>query len=152
MLWIGLEQSVVVNIGPTLWGIINGNPVHQLRPVCIAPNLLIAGGSIPPCISVSGSEVAIVVESHAAVPCRTDCALLQFGRKEAACPREPQFTRPARAENDLYAWVIFQRIYQQRSPHEQSTFCAQHWTTLDHVRLVRVQDSIKIQEQNHRDL
>lgn len=152
LLRIGLDQSVVVSFCPPLWSIINSKPVHQLRPVCIAPNLLIASRPIPPCISVSGAEIAIVVGGHVTVPRRTDNALLQFGRKETARPREPQLPRPARAENDLHAWVIFQRVHQQRCPHEQSAFCAQHWTALDQIRLVRVQDSIKIQKKNHLDL
>ena len=152
LLRIGLDQPTMVSFCPPLRGIINGKPVLQLRPIHVAPNLLIAGRSIPPCISVSGAEIAIVIGCHAAVPCCTDDALLQFRRQEAACLREPQFPRPARAEDDLHVRGIFQRVHQQRCPHEQSTFCAQHWTTLDQVRLIRVQDSIKIQEQNHLDL
>ena len=152
LLRIGLNQPGAVSVGPSLWRIINGQPAHQLRPIHIAPNLLITGRPIPPRIFVSGAEIAIVVGGHAAVPRRPDDALLQFRRQEAACLREPQFPRPARAEDDLHVRVIFQRVHQQRCPHEQNTFCAQHWTTLDQVRLIRVQDSIKIQEQNHLDL
>ena len=152
LLRIGLDQPVVVSFCPPHWSIINSKPVRQLRPVCIAPNLLIAGRPIPPRISVAGAEIATVIGCHAAVPCCTDDALLQFGRKETARPREPQFAHPTGAENDLHTRVIFQCAHQQRCPHEQNALCAQHWTALDQVRLVRVQDSIKIQEQNHLDL